>query len=413
MQQPKIEIKNLFKVFYNRISDNFKETPDTNVITSPQDKIVVDDLSVEFNTGESIGIIGRNGAGKSTLLSMIAGLAKQSSGQIIIKGKVTAVMTLGLGLREDLSGRENIYLDGELQGKTRTEINVLIDEIIEFSELHDFIDKPVKYYSTGMKSRLAFSMLVCIEPEILIIDEALSAGDVFFAEKATKKIKEICAIGKIVIVVSHSMAAIESLCNRCLWIEKGKIVGDGDPKSVTQAYLQKVKDENNSIELNLLQADLSKTENWAKYIIGDVTTSLYGANYLQRVFHTEDFLVIEISIQRSELTDAVLNVCIERIDGIIVSLEEYQLSKPPYSETAPDFVIELSLESLVLNKGFYQLKIDLVENQITSNQFTRFFEVKNEKMATGGVAVLHYPAEIKLINEEISTCSDWKELMVE
>lgn len=409
MQAPKIEVKNVYKIFHQHILDSMKTASPEPKTISNQDKMVIEDLNLECKSGESIGIIGRNGAGKSTLLSMIAGLAQQSSGQIQVQGKVTAVMTLGIGLREDLSGRDNIYLDGELQGKTRAQIEDVIDEIIAFSELGEFIDKPIKFYSTGMKSRLAFSMLVCIEPEILIIDEALSAGDVFFAEKASKKIKEICSKGKIVLLVSHSMASIQTLCNRCLWMEKGKIIQDGEPSLVTAAYLQKVQEEDESIELKQFQKDIIHTEDWANYLIRSVEFKVNGADYSQKVFHSEDSLLIDLKIHRKQSpNESILNFAIERIDGVILHVQDFDLSKVP-----EDFTLSFALDFLCLNKGYYQLKLDVHEERRLSNQWALLFEVKNNKMATGGYSLLHYPAEITLLTKENSRCLDSIELMVD
>jgi len=200
----------------------------------------VQKVSVTINRGERVGIIGPNGAGKTTLLRMIAGLMEPTSGRIEVEGHVNCVMTLGVGLREDLPGRENIYIDGEIQGTSRKEISERIDDIINFADLGEFIDYPVKTYSSGMKARLAFAMITHIEPEILIIDEALSVGDVNFSAKASAKMKDICAKGKIVIIVSHNLGAIMDMCNRCLWMDQGRIVMDGNPFEVTKAYLETV-----------------------------------------------------------------------------------------------------------------------------------------------------------------------------
>lgn len=184
-----------------------------------------------------------------------------------------------MGLREHASGRENIYIDGEVQGKSRVEIDAVIDEIIEFAELGEFIDMPVRTYSTGMKSRLAFAMISCLEPEILIIDEALSAGDAKFSAKATRKIQEICAKGRIVILVSHSMASIQSMCNRCLWIDQGKIVMDGLPDQVCKAYIDAVRSEDEAKLLERFRDEAStrfSLDGWdvdALYVLqGDTAT---------------------------------------------------------------------------------------------------------------------------------------------
>lgn len=406
MSQPKVVIKNLSKVFYHSILDTVREGPYDKSRLSPDDKLVLDNLSLEFNSGETIGLVGRNGAGKSTLLSILAGISKQSHGEVLINGKVTAVMTLGLGLREDLTGRANIYLDGELQGKTRAEIDRIIDEIIQFAELDDFIDKPVKIYSTGMKSRLAFSMLVEIEPEILIIDEALSAGDAFFAEKASQKIKQICQKGKIVILVSHSMATIESMCNRCIWLEKGLIIMDGNPADVTQHYLQKIRDEDRQKGLQFDQKQMIQTTAEAKYKIIDVKMTRKDSDYQQAVFYTHESFAIAIEISGEQRTGEMeINLSIERFDGLVVC----NVRHPELARDLPTLVF--SLDSLVLNQGYYQAKIELIENGITTNQTTRFFEVKNDNMAKGGWSILDYPAEIIVNHEEVNQCSDSIELI--
>src|SRR5450755_2330055 len=166
------------------------------------------DVSFEIREGERVGIIGRNGAGKTTLLSLLAGITDPLSGRVEIVGDVHAMLTIGAVLRDEATGRENIYLDGVVHGKSRENIDAHVDEVIAFSELAEFIDRPVRTYSSGMKARLAFSMGTFIEPDILIIDETLSVGDVFFSAKASRRMKEITARGRIVIVVSHALKVI-------------------------------------------------------------------------------------------------------------------------------------------------------------------------------------------------------------
>lgn len=230
----------------------------TNVIFSafgrPQEKILgglaLSELTLSIREGERVGIIGRNGAGKSTLLQILAGIIDQTSGTFEINGNITAVLTLGIGLQEDLSGRENIYLDGVAHGKTKKEIEKNVKKIVDFADLGKFIDLPLKTYSTGMKARLAFSIVTHIDPEILIIDETLSVGDANFSLKANRKIKELCSKGSIVIIVSHSLASIRELCNRCLWLDEGKLIMDGPPDIVTKKYQDLVKSTDEQDHLN-------------------------------------------------------------------------------------------------------------------------------------------------------------------
>lgn len=411
MHQPEIKLHNLTKVFYKHLTNALHNTGIKPGALSAADKIALDGINLTLNSGDIVGIIGRNGAGKSTLLSIIAGIADQTAGDMAIIGKVTAVMTLGIGLRDDLTGRENIYLDGELQGKSRQIMNDLIENIISFAELDDFIDMPVKTYSTGMKSRLAFSMLVEIEPEILIIDEALSAGDIFFAEKAAIKIQEICQKGKIVILVSHSMGSIESMCNRCLWMEAGQIIMDDRPELVTAAYLEKIRDEDEQAESQISHDELSNITEQACFRIMNIELKIQGSDYSQQLFYTKDSFAIEITITRIKQADASLTLFIERLDGLIVHHQCIHLDT--HTKDSLTFLIQLTQDSLVLNKGFYQLKLELREKDAVTNHFTRFFEVRNNHMPSGGAPLLHYPAQISLIKEEFSVCSDSIELIAD
>lgn len=403
MLPPKISTRHLTKIYYQNIFKNLSSHGEHDK-SSDDEKLAVDDVSLTINSGETVGIIGCNGSGKSTLLSIIAGIATQTSGELDITGKVTAVMTLGLGLREEMTGRENIYLDGEIQGKTRQEIDVVIDEIISFAELDDFIDRPVNTYSTGMKSRLAFSMLVKIEPEILIIDEALSAGDAFFAKKASEKIKEICQKGKIVIIVSHSMATIESMCNRCIWMEKGKIIMDDVPSKTTRAYLEKVRKDDNLKTINSIQGICQSKTKDALCAIKQVNLSAVFNNQKQNAFYQGYDFSIEIHVEESQPSQAQLSIIIERLDGMCVSEKIITLrsDKPADAE----YFIKTTLAPLVLNKGFFQLKIEIRENSELTNGYSQFFEVKNDYSFSGGQPLLHYPSKISLLTKESIECLD-------
>lgn len=241
--QFEIEIKNLRKIYPRKLSGQlFSITMAAlgKVNSETKGGVALNNLNLSICKGERVGIIGRNGAGKSTLLQILAGITEPTSGTVRISGKVTSILTLGIGLRDDLSGRENIYLDGSAQGKSRGDVDLVIQEIINFSDLGKFIDLPLRTYSTGMKARLAFSMITQIQPEILIIDEALSVGDAAFSSKAAKRISELCSKGAIVLIVSHSMQSIKQLCNRCLWLDSGSLMQDGIPEDVISAYTKSV-----------------------------------------------------------------------------------------------------------------------------------------------------------------------------
>jgi ABC-type polysaccharide/polyol phosphate transport system ATPase subunit len=199
---------------------------------------VLRDFKLAIDAGEKVGIIGRNGSGKSTLLKLIAGIFRAARGNVVVRGQVASLIELGAGFHPELTGRENIELNGLLLGLTKSEIAQREAGIIEFAELGDFIDTPVKQYSSGMYMRLGFSIAVEVDPDILLIDEILAVGDAYFREKCLARIADFEQRGKTLVVVSHDTGLIERLCDRVLWIESGGIAADGDPNEVIPRYLR-------------------------------------------------------------------------------------------------------------------------------------------------------------------------------
>jgi ABC-type polysaccharide/polyol phosphate transport system ATPase subunit len=196
------------------------------------------DVSIELNRGEAFGIIGPNGAGKSTILKLITGIMIPTIGSIDVNGRLSALIEVGAGFHPDLTGRENIYLNGTILGMTRAEVERKFDAIVEFSGLSDFIDTPVKRYSTGMYARLGFSVAAHVDPDILIVDEVLSVGDIVFQNRCFEKMNSIIHSGATVIFVSHNLRAIAELCPRSILLEEGKITAAGPSPEVLRAYLE-------------------------------------------------------------------------------------------------------------------------------------------------------------------------------
>lgn len=196
----------------------------------------LDNVSFKINPGDRVGLIGHNGAGKSTLLRVLSRVYVPTSGKAVISGSVGSLVDISLGIDPEATGRENILLRGVLMGLRRSEIFKRMDEIIEFSELGNFIDVPVRTYSSGMHLRLAFSVSTIIRPEILVMDEWLSVGDESFNQKAAKRLEEMVKQSQILVVASHSRQLVEQVCNRVLWFEHGKLIADGDPREVSFAY---------------------------------------------------------------------------------------------------------------------------------------------------------------------------------
>ena len=194
------------------------------------------DISFEVSTGETFGIIGRNGAGKSTALGLIAGVLKPSKGRILVNGKISPLLELGGGFHPELTGTENIVLNGVLLGLTRNQVLRRMDEIIEFSEIGEFINQPIRTYSSGMLARLGFSVIAHLEPEILLIDEILAVGDMEFQKKCLNKMKGFKKNGVTMVFVSHSMEDIKRICDRVMWIENHCVKMIGEPQVVVNEY---------------------------------------------------------------------------------------------------------------------------------------------------------------------------------
>ena len=196
----------------------------------------LDNVSFEVKRGEVFGIIGLNGAGKSTLLKIVAGILKPTSGEVIRRGTIAPLIELGAGFNGQLSGLENIYLNGLLLGYPKKFLQDKLDEIVEFSELGEFIHIPLKNYSSGMRARLGFSIATCVQPDLLIVDEVLAVGDIKFRQKCENRIKAMIASGTSVLLVSHSLSQVQRLCRRVLWLEKGRVRRIGETKTILPDY---------------------------------------------------------------------------------------------------------------------------------------------------------------------------------
>lgn len=238
-----ITAQNLSKRFHQQKQRTFKEM----LPALLGGKKVVDsfwalkDVSFSVSSGQTLGIIGKNGSGKSTLLKLIAGVSRPTQGNLIVNGKLAPLIELGAGFHPELSGRENVFLNGVILGLTRKYVSEVFDEIVKFSQLEDFIDQPIKHYSSGMYLRLAFAVAVHTNPDILLIDEILAVGDEGFQKKCLQKMKDFHAQGKTIIIVSHSLGMVETFCDRAILLNQGQIVGDGKPAEVVTEYKKMVE----------------------------------------------------------------------------------------------------------------------------------------------------------------------------
>ena len=344
--------------------------------------VAVKNVSLEIANGERVGIIGRNGAGKSTLLHLIAGITTPSSGSIQVDGKVTAVMTLGIGLRDEATGRENIYLDGEVQGLERSQIDTVIHEVIAFAELGKFIDYPVRTYSTGMKARLAFSMITHLDPEVLIIDEALSAGDAAFSAKATRRIRELCSRGKIVIVVSHGMGTINDICDRCIWMDAGRIAMDGKPNEVTRAYLETVREADEKVLLEKFSQHAGAQSFFPGWVLRE--TEILADGKTKHLLHVGTDTVFSMRGNKpASEAKSLLKVKIGRLDGVVFFDQVFVVSA-----LEAEYTVQIRMQPLILGTGVYRIDVCAKENEAVKATSSSAFEVVHHSPPRGGKPML-------------------------
>ncbi|RYG38969.1 MAG: ABC transporter ATP-binding protein, partial [Burkholderiales bacterium] len=222
--------------------------------TKHTDFCALDSVSFNMKRGSVLGVLGRNGAGKSTLLRLVAGTLEQTRGKVVTHGRIASILELGTGFHLDYSGRENVFLGGMCLGLSRAEIKQKFDEIVEFSELAEFIDRPFRTYSSGMQARLTFAVATSIDPDILIIDEALAVGDARFSLKSFDRIREFRRRGKAILLVSHDINTVSSFCDEAILLERGKLIAEGSPPTVCNYYHELLFNPTASIE-RPVQAD--------------------------------------------------------------------------------------------------------------------------------------------------------------
>ena len=315
------------------------------------------DIGFELHKGEALGIIGLNGSGKSTLLQIIAGVLAPTSGTVETHGRIAALLELGSGFNPELTGRENIYINGAILGLARSRIDELLDEIIAFADIGDYIDQPVKTYSSGMGVRLAFAVQVHVEPDILIVDEALAVGDAAFQAKALARIDEILARGTTLLFVGHDLNAVRAFCHRAMLLEKGRIVDSGTPDDVVVAYMQRN-------QARILQAQ-RRSDAFAMQRLADgygvedacvVSCTLNGQRHASLAHGERIELLFEVRL-RPDLRHPGLTVDIVDPKGLQLSGRRIPLPRVDAVRTVP---VSLGFDA-VLQQGLYRLRMRVVD----------------------------------------------------
>jgi lipopolysaccharide transport system ATP-binding protein len=313
------------------------------------------DVSFTVAHGETVGIIGPNGAGKSTVLKLIARIIEPTSGGIEVNGRVGALLELGAGFHPDLSGRENIYLNGSILGLSRAEIDQKLDAIIAFAELERFIDMPVRHYSSGMYVRLGFSVAVHTDPEILLVDEVLAVGDAAFQRKCLGKITKLQREGVTVMFISHSADTVRALCSRTIWLDEGEMVADGSTESVVARYL----DHSWSTQEAITGPESDGERRWGngKVRITQVRV-LDEAGEEKRRFRVGDPLIVEMRYKADErVSKPVFGLAIHRGDGLHITGPNTQYSGEEILCIEGVGVVRYRIPSLPLLEGLYFVSV--------------------------------------------------------
>jgi len=350
-------------------------------------------IELKAYPNEIIGIIGANGSGKTTLLKILSKISRPTEGEVLIKGKVASLLEVGTGFHHELTGRENIYLNGSVLGMNKDEIDENFDDILEFSGINEYIDTPIKRYSSGMRVRLAFSVAAHLDPDILIVDEVLAVGDADFQKKCLGKIDDVAQNGRTVFFVSHDLDAVMSICNRVIWIDDGKIIEDGGSRNVIQSYTQSLS------EISKAEIDISKIDNRIRFkgdgAIKFKKLSLRNDFNLTSSFNVGDKFIIdtEYEIYKHNLLNAPIELVIKiknqnMIDVLILSNKSVD-KKLIVSDNKNK--ISCILPKLPIGLGVYSIDLEVKVSGGPADKINNvaFFEVLKGDYFGKGIASIY------------------------
>ena len=347
----------------------------------------VSDVSLRIPQGSAFGVIGRNGSGKSTLLKLITGITKPTSGEVFVNGRISALIELGAGFHPEISGRENVFINGVMLGLSKQEISERFDEIVEFAELEAFIDAPVKTYSSGMYMRLGFAVAVHVDPDILIVDEVLAVGDEGFSLKCLDKFAEFKRRGKTILLVTHGLETVQQFCDEAVWLDGGKVCGHGDPRRVVHMYLSDIATDEEALlsaeDKKKLKATVAEENSdgpattetstqegppadmfrasegrWGSGDVRIAEVSLENQTGRTHLFQSGDKMTVRMRVTTEQsVDDFVFGVSIFNAEGVCCYGTNTNLEKlTPVSMTG-DGEVKLDIEALDLVEGTYKLDL--------------------------------------------------------
>ena len=377
MTETVIEIADLWKKYtLSPEHDLTLKNTIKNIFTkSKYDFYALKGINYKVNKGEMIGVIGSNGAGKTTLLKLLGKIIEPTRGNIKINGKVSTLLELGAGFHPELTGAENIFLNGAILRLKKDKIKSMFDEIVDFAELSQFINIPVKYYSSGMQMRLGFAIAVIVEHDILLVDEVLAVGDEAFMKKCFYKITEFKNKGKTIIFVSHNLNAVGEYCDRTIWIDGGEIKGEGESGKVIQEYLNFVGKKEKFEEVIV---GLKNT--WGTKEIEITDVSFYDSQGTKKnVFYTGEDIIVRYKYHTNKRIDKpVFGMAIHREDGIHIFGTNTKIENQMVEYVDRDGEIEYCIPNNPLNEGIYLFSADILDYELkkTFDKHNRLYRIK-------------------------------------
>lgn len=390
--KPSIHIRNLSKVYPESLVESDATVSaylaDDEARIAAGAAFALREVSFDIRDGERVGLIGANGAGKTTLLRILTGLTTASAGSVEIEGRLQAILTIGSTLREDLTGRENLKLSARLAGHAEDKLEAVTEEMVAFAELGHFIDWPARTYSSGMKARLGFAGAIFIDPEILLIDEALSVGDRTFGEKATNAVRKLCDDGRIVVIVSHSTETIAAMCDRCIWLEHGRLVMDGPAGEVGAAYEEAMR-----LRFERAMVSASKSRNAVLdprvTVAGEITIELRQTPAREEMPLPSPMLALSCDLTLGATVPGLdIDLFVERLDGLLVSQNRLVLPGP---HLPGDLTLELDVPEFFLSTGFFMVNVDISSGGDRLAQFGGQIQIQTETTYRHGAPTLTWP----------------------
>ncbi len=387
---PAIELSNVSKVYRKYGRKHFATLKSALLHRSILDELqptdtftAVKDFSLTVPAGATVGLIGRNGSGKSTALKLVAGITKPTSGIVSVRGRISALIELGAGFHPEISGRENVFINGIMLGLTKREIQRRFDEIVEFAELTEFIDEPVKAYSSGMYMRLGFSVAIHVDPDVLLVDEVLAVGDEGFTHKCLDKFADFKRRGRTVLLVTHQLNLVERFCDEAVWIDHGQKRGEGDPKRIVDAYMADVATEEDrylAIADEKAQQESDASPDQSAALPADdptadmmrATEGRWGSRQVEissvvladaagqpsHVFQSGDPMRVTLGARAPEpVDDLVFGVAIFNAEGVCVYGTNTLIEEQPIGRIHGDATVTLEFGSLDLVEGTYKVDV--------------------------------------------------------